>query len=764
MRPMSRARASGYVISGKIRVVCRNRLPALVCACVVTAGAFTTAAQEPDPLSALNRTIALAEESLRTGERQIAESRYRTALQQAWMILGALHVSSGQLADARQAFERASSSAVENDAAQQSLAIIQIQMGDSGPALDNLTRMVSASPRNVQIRRTLAQGLASAGRPAEAVQELEAAHAIAPEDPELMFALASGYLRLKKVDAAESLFAKVTKARPLPETYVLIGRTYRDFGYYDRARAALQEALKMDPRTRRAHYYLGTTAVMEEGVLRMDQAISEFHQELKIAPGDPPTTLKLGMALVEARQYAEALPRLEAAVTTPSAPVDAFLYLGRCQLGLGRAGEAVKSLKQALDVVGATTTASTPSSDDPRLGTIHYHLGMAYRQVGAGADAQREFASAERLSARRTETDRAQLADYMADRHDQSSSNLVAALPIDVAVFDAMTPGERTGTEARIRPAIARTYLNLGIMLAQGKQFARAAELFESAAGVDPAFPQLQYSLGVAYFNAQVYDKAAAGFGRALEQRPGNPDIQRMLALASLNAEDYARAAELLQKDPKLSTDPSLLYAYGIALVRSDRAQEAEEVFTRILAQHPDVPELNVIIGQAHAAQGDYDAAVAALRRALELKRDVAEANAALGGIYLRQGQLGAAADALRAELAAHPDDVRSRNTLATVLDLDGRSDEALKELRTIIAARPTYADARYLFGKILLAQGSAEQAAEHLEVAARIAPDDANVHYQLGQAYQRLGRTELAAREFEAFKRLKDKRRGGTP
>ena len=203
---------------------------------MVAAGAFTTAAQEPDPLSALDRTFALAEESLRIGERQIAESRYRSALQQAWMIVGAIHVSSGQLAAARQAFERASSSAIENGAALQSLAIVQIQMGDSGPALDSLTRMVSVSPRNVQVRRTLAQGLASAGRPAEAVQELEAAHAIAPEDPELMFALASGYLRVKKVDAAESLFAKVAAARPLPETYVLIGRTYRDFEQY-RARA-----------------------------------------------------------------------------------------------------------------------------------------------------------------------------------------------------------------------------------------------------------------------------------------------------------------------------------------------------------------------------------------------------------------------------------------------------------------------------------------------------------------------------------------------
>ena len=74
-----------------------------------------------------------------------------------------------------------------------------------------------------------------------------------------------------------------------------------------------------------------------------------------------------------------------------------------------------------------------------------------------------------------------------------------------------------------------------------------------------------------------------------------------------------------------------------------------------MLAQNPDVAELNVVLGQAHAARGDFDAAIASFRRALEIKSDVADANAALGTIYLRQGHLEAAGEALRAELASHP-------------------------------------------------------------------------------------------------------------
>jgi tetratricopeptide (TPR) repeat protein len=738
-------------------------LPA-VCLAIVGAAA-TSRAQQPDILRSLDVAIASAEHSLRDGERQIAESRYRTALQQGWMILGALYLGSGRLADARHAFEQASASAVANAAAAQSLALVQLQIGEVGPALETLTKMASASPRDVETRRTLAQALLAAGQAAEAVQELEEARALAADDPEVAFALASAYLRVKKTDAAEKLFGEVAAARPLPQTYVLIGRTYRDFGYYERARNALRRALKMDPRTRRAHYYLGTAAVMEEGVVRLDEAISEFRAELKLAPGDPATSLRLGMAFVEARRYEEALPLLETIARGSSPSSDAWLYLGRSQLALGRTAEAVASLRRALDTSAPAREApnAVRAIEEARLRTIHYQLAIALRQTGADADAERHFAEAQRLSARRTAADREHLAQYMADTVESTAPG-AAVLSVGAGGFDSATATERADVEKRVRETLARTYLNLGIMHAQADRFLRAAELFEATAAIDPAFPQVQYSLGVAYFNAQQHDKAARALGRALEQQPQHPDARRMLAMASLNAGDYARAADLLRDDPQRASDPQLQYAYGLALVRSDRAQEAEAIFSRILAEHPDSPELNVVLGQAYAAQDDYDAAVKSLRRAIELKPDVPEANGTLGLIYLKQGKLADAGTALRAEVAAHPGDIKARYTLATVLDLEGRADEALAELKTIVTANPSHADSRYLTGKILLARGQAADAAAHLEAAVRLAPGDANVHYQLGQAYQRLGRTELAAREFETFKKLKDKQRGGRP
>jgi tetratricopeptide (TPR) repeat protein len=744
----------------------RTFLPVCTAVCVlalIAAAPPRQAQRASDPALPVSVAIAAAEGALRDGEQQIAESRYRTAVFHAWMLVGALDTAEGQLTAARDAFARASTSTIEPREALQSLALIHLRLGDARSATDILTRIAAADAKDLYTRRLLAQALVADGQPEEAVLDLQEVHAASPEDLEVAFLLASGYLRLKKVGEAERLFTRIAAARPLPQTYVLIGRTYRDAGEFDRARSALQTAIKKDPKVRRAHYYLGTIAVLEEGAVQLQTAIAEFQKELAIYPEDPVASLRLGMALVEAQQPAAALPRLQAAVATRSPPADAYHYLGRCQLALDRPSDAVKSFRKALELTQGSGV------DELRLLGIHYQLAVALRKTGAADEAAKHFEAAERTSARRADTSRERLTRYLADAPESSGATVPVASFMDSVELGAsplsmLGDAERRELRSRLREALARAYLNLGIMQARAGRFARAAELFENASSVAPDFPQVQYSLGVAYFNAGQYKKAAAPLERAFSTNKSDETLRRMLALAWLNTEVYDKAAELLAKDAVRGAEPSLQYAYGLALVRSNRAADAEAIFGRLLAEHGDTAELNVVLGQAHAQQGDYEAAITSFKRALSLKTDVADANAALGLIYLQQGRLTEAADALRAELKSRPGDLKARHTLATVLDLQGQQDEALTEVRAVLKANPDFADARYLLGKMQLARGSVQEAVETLEAAARLAPEEANIHYQLGQAYQKAGRTEQARQQFELFQRLKDKRAGRRP
>jgi tetratricopeptide (TPR) repeat protein len=661
-------------------------------AALLAASLLPQAPPSADPAAALRQAVAAAEAGLRSGDAREAERRSRTALLEGWLLLGRLAAAEGRPADARGAF-------------------------------------------------------------GHAAHELESAAEAEPRDLELAFALASESLALGEADAASGLFARIVRERPIAQSHVLIGRAYRDFGVYDRARVELLAALAQDRAVRRAHYYLGTVAVKEKGLGGLDEAIAQFGAELKIAPGDPLASLELGVALVESQRPAEALPALETAARSGPAQSRTLAYLGRAQLRLDRPAEAAATLERALRLAreqGANAAALLP---------IHLQLGQALARLGRSDEAAVHIAESQRLSAEGTVAERDQLARYMADSSDPDGSAPAGLSLGETVALKSLPKARRDELRREAVTAVAATYLNLGVLQAQAERFAAAAELFESAAAVDPDFPRVQSSLGVAYFNARLFDKATGPLARALAAQPGDAGLKRMLGLAWLNLQEYRKAAELLAEDPERETNPSLAFAYGLALVKSDRAAEAEAVFSRLLARHGDSAELSVMLGQAHAQQGDFDSAVQALKRALELKPDVAEANATLGVIYLRQGRLPEAEAALRAELRAHPEDLQSTHNLAIVLDSEQKAEEAVPLLRGVLKAKPDQSDARYLLGKILLAQGSAAEAVEHLEAAARLAPEDPSIHYQLGQAYQKLGRTELAEEQFEVFRRLKSKR-----
>jgi tetratricopeptide (TPR) repeat protein len=528
---------------------------------------------------------------------------------------------------------------------------------------------------------------------------------------------------------------------------VLLGRTYRDAAQYDRARVVLRRALKADPTVRRAHYYLGTTAILAEGMLGLDEAIREFRAELRSSPRDALTNFRLGMSLVEARRPADAIPYLEIARAVEPPPPEAYYYLGRAYLALNRTSEAVDAFRRALSLAG------TMPDDDPRVGNIHYQLALALRQAGNEADAAGHFEAAGRASARKADTDREALSRFLADTGDPNRGGV---LPIESSL-PSQTSEQRSAVERQLKSVIARANMNVGVMHAQAQRFARAAEFFAEAAAVDPAFPQVQYSLGVAYFSDKQYEKATAPLMSALAGDVGNASIRRMLGLSWFQVENYAKAAEMLETDPARESDLSLQFAYAMSLVRSDRAEQAQPIFDQLISRHGDSAELQVVLGQAHAHQGDFPAAIESLRKALQLKPAVAEANTTLGIIYLKQGRLQEAREALRAELSAHPDDVTARKTLATVLDLEGEVDQAIDVLRPLVRAKPDLADGRYLLGKVLLARGAAAEAVEELRAAVRLSPEYVNAYYQLGQAYQKLGKSELAEEQFARFRQLKE-------
>src|SRR5919112_801101 len=111
------------------------------------------------PLSTVEVKIAAAERALNADERQLAESHYRDALYAGWMLMGALASSEGRFVDARDAFSRASTAVVESADALTSLAMVDLQLNDPASAIPILTKLTAAWPKQMALKRLLAQAL-----------------------------------------------------------------------------------------------------------------------------------------------------------------------------------------------------------------------------------------------------------------------------------------------------------------------------------------------------------------------------------------------------------------------------------------------------------------------------------------------------------------------------------------------------------------------------------------------------------------------------
>ena len=441
------------------------------------------------------------------------------------------------------------------------------------------------------------------GQPEDAALRLQKAEAEAPEDPQAAFLLATEYLWLGQVPSAERLFARLVESLPAAETLVLVGRVYRDAGEYGRARSALQAALERDPAVRRAHYYLGMTALAEaKSADRFRAAETEFREELKLAPQDPLARAQLGQVLLDAARPEAALPFLEASVEAEPRRLS-LSRLGRCLLALDRPAEAVAFLSRALEL------APEPGEDAETAAGIHFQLGQALRRQGHAADAERHLAEANRLARARLEP---------------------AGRPAEAAAADAAASPEpssqaRRGLRERASASLAKACFNLGVLEAQSREpaaerFARAAERFEQVALLDPEFPQLQSSLGVAYFNARQFEKATGPLARALARNPSDLGLKRMLATAWLDTRKYQEAAALLKDDPGLATIPHLAFAYGLALLGLGYAAEAVDPLETAARLAPEDAEVAQRLAEAYRAAGQEELAAQQLARSRELQ------------------------------------------------------------------------------------------------------------------------------------------------
>jgi len=129
-------------------------------------------------------------------------------------------------------------------------------------------------------------------------------------------------------------------------------------------------------------------------------------------------------------------------------------------------------------------------------------------------------------------------------------------------------------------------------------------------------------------------------------------------------------------------------------------------------------------------------------------------------GIFLLVSDSDAAIAELRREIEIQPDGVYARLDLAFELMRRGEYAGALPPAEEAVTLAPGLFAAHHALGRALAKTGDLERGIRELEAAARLAPDSPEMHFALARAYAKAGRKADAERERATFSELDRKRR----
>jgi tetratricopeptide (TPR) repeat protein len=191
----------------------------------------------------------------------------------------------------------------------------------------------------------------------------------------------------------------------------------------------------------------------------------------------------------------------------------------------------------------------------------------------------------------------------------------------------------------------------------------------------------------------------------------------------------------------------------GWDLVHRGDFSGAQRSAEKSLELDSESPEAHNLLGYAHAALGDHEAALDHYRHAIALDDSFVEAmlNAAevlIHPLHDFQAAVGLVDDAL--EWAEGEEEIAD----ALLLKFDahmhqGDRESAKKVLLTLPEGEYETARLEFLVGRAHFEVGNLDQAGAHLERALKLEPDAPDPHYYAGLLYDGQGKHALATAEF---------------
>jgi tetratricopeptide (TPR) repeat protein len=293
-----------------------------------------------------------------------------------------------------------------------------------------------------------------------------------------------------------------------------------------------------------------------------------------------------------------------------------------------------------------------------------------------------------------------------------------------------------------------------------------------------PANPVAQHHRAAQTFQlANDFDHAAAEYRQAI-----SAGLEQLAGLAAARSE-YADAAELFERAIEVDRS-SVALKTGLALMmfQSGEPAKAKDAIRAVLAEAPDDPRAQNLLGRIEMEEGNYAAAAEHLRAAYDKSPDfdtayslalaclkqqkleqafpifdemlgtlgsTAELHVVIGWAYRETGYYEQAVSEFKKALTIDPRHRRAHSYIGLVYLRQGGSTkfaEARQEFDAELKINPEDYSSHYYLGIIELNLHNLKAAEAELSKASRIMAESADPYCFLGQAYLEDGEAELAA------------------
>lgn len=375
----------------------------------------------------------------------------------------------------------------------------------------------------------------------QALNHLQHAATLAPEDPYPVVALGQMYARSKQTEKALVMFGQAQQlGGGSPEVMYAIATGLHDLYKYREAAEAYKKVVALEPDNLEAHYALGQLSLQ---LGDLTQAVHSLQAVVAEVRDNPEVWNNLARALERSGQLRQAAECYQSMLNEGMATDEVYDALGRTLHRMARLMEAIAAYQQVPEM---------------RLDNLPGRFGLARAQleVGDTAGAHATFRAAQAVLANRSESHLFQGLTYLlASAHDRALGEYEAALALDPADLEANS-------------RIGHCYVLL-------EQPAEAMAAFKKAISGCSRHVSSLYGLGLVFQARKQPELAVDFFGQALQVN--HEYVPALRAIAALSIGPLGRMELILDTlDEVLDTHPQELRSRGPII----------STWTRQLAQH----------------------------------------------------------------------------------------------------------------------------------------------------------------------------------